>query len=108
MNIYVGNLPIDVNEEELKKEFIPFGQVASVYIMNDKYIGSGQTRSYGYVVMPSHDQAATAIQGMQGKMLRNRLLQVVEALPLSSAGRNEEFGRKDSRYSKKPRQRQAL
>ena len=106
MNIYVGNLPVDVNEEELKQEFVPFGQVASVFIMNDKYIGSGQTRSYGYVVMPSHDQAATAIAALQGKILRDRLLQVVEALPLSSVGHNEEEGRKESRYSKKPRQRQ--
>jgi RNA recognition motif-containing protein len=105
MNIYVGNLPIDVNEEELKEQFVPFGQVASVYIMNDKYIGSGQTRAYGYVIMPSHDQAVTAIAGLQGKTLRNRMLQVVEALPLSSAGKNEDEAKKDSRYSKKPRQR---
>ena len=105
MNIYVGNLPIDVSEDELRQEFLPFGQIASIYIMNDKYIGSGQTRAYGFVVMPSHDQGISAIAGLQGKVLRNRTLQVVEALPLSNSDRNEEMGRKESRYSKKPRQR---
>jgi RNA recognition motif-containing protein len=105
MNIYVGNLPIDISEEELRQEFVPFGQVSSVYIMNDKYIGSGQTRAYGYVVMPSHDQGIEAIARLQGKVLRDRLLQIVEALPLSNNDHNEEIGRKDTRYSKKPRQR---
>ena len=106
MNIYVGNLPVDVSEEELRQEFTPFGQVASVFVMNDKYIGSGQARCYGYVVMPSHDQAVTAISALQGTIMRNRLLQIVEALPLSSIGHNEEENKKESRYSKKPRQRQ--
>ena len=42
MNIYVGNLSLDVTEEELRRQFMTFGQVLSVTIMNDKYIGSGQ------------------------------------------------------------------
>ena len=44
MNIYVGNLSLEVTEEELRQEFITFGEVISVTIMNDKYIGSGQSR----------------------------------------------------------------
>jgi len=42
MNIYVGNLPLDITEDELRQEFTPFGQVISVSVMNDKYIGSGE------------------------------------------------------------------
>ena len=105
MNIYVGNLPLDTTEEELRQVFVPFGQVASIYIMNDKYIGSGQTRAYGYVVMPSHDQGITAVSGLQGKVLRDRELKIVEALPLSSSDHNDNDSRKESRYSKRPRQR---
>jgi len=46
MNIYVGNLSLETTEDELRKEFTEFGEVISVTIMNDKYIGSGQPRGY--------------------------------------------------------------
>jgi len=42
MNIYVGHLPLEVTEEELRREFMAFGEVISVTIMNDKHVGSGQ------------------------------------------------------------------
>ncbi len=51
MNIYVGNLSLETTEDELRREFTEFGAVISVTIMNDKYIGSGQPRGYGYVEM---------------------------------------------------------
>ena len=83
MNIYVGNLSLETTEDELRKEFIEFGDVISVTIMNDKYIGSGQPRGYGYVEMASKSEGATAIANLEGKKLRNRIVNVVEALPLS-------------------------
>ena len=52
MNIYVGNLSLDLTDDELRREFMAFGEVISVTIMNDKYIGSGQSRAYGFVEMP--------------------------------------------------------
>ena len=83
MNIYVGNLSLEVTEEELRREFMAFGEVMSVTIMNDKYIGSGQPRGYAYVEMPSKSEGATAIANLEGKKLRNRIVNVVGALPLS-------------------------
>ena len=53
MNIYVGNLSLDVTEDQLRREFTVFGEVVAVTIMNDKYIGSGQPRGYGFVEMAS-------------------------------------------------------
>ncbi len=83
MNIYVGNLSLETTEDELRKEFTEFGKVISVIIMDDKYIGSGQPRGYGYVEMASKSEGATAIANLEGKKLRNRIVNVVEALPLS-------------------------
>jgi RNA recognition motif-containing protein len=83
MNIYVGNLSLEMTEDELRKEFMAYGKVTSVTIMNDKYIGSGQPRGYGYVEMSQKSEAAIAIANMQGKKLKNRVVKVVEALPLS-------------------------
>jgi RNA recognition motif-containing protein len=51
--------------------------------MNDKYIGSGQPRGYGYVEMALKTEGATAIANLEGKKLRGRVINVVEALPLS-------------------------
>ena len=59
----------------------------SVTIMNDRYIGSGQPRGYGYVEMPSKTAGANAIAEIEGKRLGNRDISVVEALPLSDKGR---------------------
>ena len=84
MNIYVGNLSLEMTEDELRREFTAFGQVISVIIMNDKYIGSGQPRGYGFVEMTSKSEGAVAIANLTGKKLRNRMIDVVEALPLSN------------------------
>jgi RNA recognition motif-containing protein len=84
MNIYVGNLSLETTEEELREEFTEFGEVTSVIIMNDKYIGSGQPRGYGYVEMSSKAEGTAAIASMEGKKLRDRVVIVVEALPLSN------------------------
>ena len=86
MNIYVGNLSLHTTEDELRKEFTEFGEVISVTIMNDKYIGSGQARGYGYVKMASKSEGVTAIANLEGKIMRNRVVSVVEALPLSDNG----------------------
>jgi RNA recognition motif-containing protein len=83
INIYVGNLSLDVTKDELRREFMPFGEVISVVIMNDRYIGSGQTRAYGFVEMASKSEGEAAITSLNGKGLGSRVIDVVEALPLS-------------------------
>jgi RNA recognition motif-containing protein len=83
MNIYIGNLSLETTEDEIRQTFTPFGEVTSVTIMNDKYIGSGQTNGYGFVEMTSKSAGMTAITELAGKIVRGRLINVVEALPLS-------------------------
>jgi len=92
MNIYVGNLSLDVTEEELRREFMAFGEVISVTIMNDKYIGSGQSRGYGFVEMLSKSEGEAAINGLNGKKLNGRTLDVIEALPLSHSTGSGSYG----------------
>jgi RNA recognition motif-containing protein len=84
VNIYVGNLSLETTEDELRREFTAFGEVISVTIMNDKYIGSGQPRAYGYIEMTSKSEGTTAIANLEGKKMRNRIVSVVEALPLTN------------------------
>ena len=83
MNIYIGNLALEITEDELRQEFTPFGEVIAVTIMNDMYIGSGQPRRYGYVDMPSKSEGENAVIALNGKTLRHREVAVIRALPLS-------------------------
>ena len=83
MNIYVGNLSLEVTEDELRREFVAFGEVVSITIMNDKCTGSGQSRGYGFVQMPSQSEGQTAITALNGKSLRDRTIDVIRALHLS-------------------------
>jgi RNA recognition motif-containing protein len=106
MNIYVGNLSLEVTEDELKREFMAYGEVTSVTIMNDKYIGSGQPRGYGYVEMSSKTEAAAAVANLQGKKLRDRAVAVVEALPLSDKRHVAPLNVKEKVRSNKSRNRQ--
>jgi len=108
MNIYVGNLPLEMTEDELRREFTEFGEVISVTIMNDKYIGSGQPRGYGYVEMASKSQGVAAISILEGKKLRDRVVNVIEALPLSNKGRTEISNDVDNNRSNKKRERKYL
>ena len=83
MNIYVGNLSLDVTEEEIRQVFTAFGTVLSVKMMNDKYIGSGQLKGYGFVEMVSIPEGQAAIAGLKNTLINNCEINVVEALPLS-------------------------
>jgi cold-inducible RNA-binding protein len=79
MKIYVGNLPYEVTEEDLKQAFDPFGSVDSVAIIKDKY--SGQSKGFGFVEIASKEEAQAAIEGLNGKELKGRALNVNEARP---------------------------
>ncbi len=83
INLYVGNLALSVTEIQLKKVFSTFGPVIDVSIMNDEYIGSGQSRRYAYVKMEERTQGEAAIHSLNGKSLSNSVIGVIEALPLS-------------------------
>jgi RNA recognition motif-containing protein len=85
MNIYVGNLPRSSSEDELRKAFEAFGEVASVAIIKDKF--SGESRGFGFVEMPDPTCAKAAINGMNGKDLGGRNLTVNEARPKTEGGR---------------------
>ena len=89
MNIYVGNLSLELTEDELRREFVIFGQVTSVILMSDKGIGSGQGRVCGYVEMPSVREGESAIERLQGKSIKGRQLDIIKALPLTRTSNSE-------------------
>ncbi|MGB8226936.1 MAG: RNA-binding protein [Sedimentisphaerales bacterium] len=84
MNIYVGNLAREVTEELLRQTFEAYGQVGSASIIKDKF--SGESRGFGFVEMPSKDEAQAAIDGLNGKEVSGRAVKVSEANERGSRG----------------------
>ncbi|MBW1837207.1 MAG: RNA-binding protein [Deltaproteobacteria bacterium] len=79
MKIYVGNLSYEVTEEDLRLALEQFGQVESATIIKDKY--SGKSKGFGFVEMASKAEGQSAIDGLNGKELKGRALNVNEARP---------------------------
>ena len=84
MNIYVGNLAEDVSDDDLRAVFEAFGQVESVNILKDRF--SGESKGFGFVEMPSKEEAQKAIQDADGTDLKGKAIKVNEARPRPSAG----------------------
>jgi RNA recognition motif-containing protein len=74
--IYVGNLPFNVTEQDVRALFEPHGAVESVKLINDRE--TGKPRGFGFVDMAQAD-AQTAIQALNGQQLGGRALRVNEA-----------------------------
>ena len=87
MKLYIGNLSREVTEEDLRKSFEDFGKIESVTIIKDKY--SGQSKGFGFIEMSSKAEGQAAIDGLNGKDLKGKTLNVNEARPRteSSGGR---------------------
>ncbi len=79
MNIYVGNLPWDLTEDDLREAFAAFGEVESAKIVTDKF--SGRSRGFGFVEMPKNEEGTAAISGLNEKDLKGRSIKVNEARP---------------------------
>jgi RNA recognition motif-containing protein len=97
MKIYVGNLPSEVTEQELREEFATFGEVSSVNIIKDKY--SGRPRGFGFVEMAVVSEGQAAIAGLSGKVLKDQTLVVNAARPPSESRGGGSYGNRRGGWS---------
>ena len=84
MNLYVGNLPYRMTEDALRQEFEQYGEVASCTIIMDK--ATGQSKGFGFLEMPTAEEAQAAITGLNGREIQGRRLNVNEARPRENGG----------------------
>jgi RNA recognition motif-containing protein len=78
-NCYIGGLPPHWNEEAVRANCIPFGEIKSIRIMRDK--DTQMSKCYGFVTFARRDSAQLAIQNLnqlavEGKFLQMRLANV--------------------------------
>jgi RNA recognition motif-containing protein len=79
VNIYVGNLPFSVNNEELTSMFSKFGQVTTARVVQDQH--SGRSKGFGFVEMESPEEAKKAIEELDNSDFNGRPIKVNEARP---------------------------
>ena len=84
-SLYVGNLPYQASEENLRDWFKQSGfGVGRVTVMYDRYFG--EPRGFGFVEMSDDKDAARAILVLNGKEFLGRRLVVNEAHPRREGG----------------------
>ncbi|HVR97215.1 MAG TPA: RNA-binding protein [Thermoanaerobaculia bacterium] len=83
-NLYVGNLSYRMTEDQLRETFEEFGQVTSCTIIKDKM--TGQSKGFGFLEMPDRSEAEAAINGLNGREIQGRKLNVNEARPRTGGG----------------------
>jgi RNA recognition motif-containing protein len=79
MNIYVSNLSFNVQDEDLREFFAPYGEVTSAKVINDKF--TGKSRGFGFVEMSDDAAAKKAIAELDNGSVDGRTIKVMEAKP---------------------------
>src|SRR4029079_5801226 len=77
--LYVGNLPFQPTSDELRDHFAQAGNVESASVVEDRM--TGRSRVFGFVEMATPEEAAAAIEKLNGKEFAGRNLTVNEARP---------------------------
>jgi RNA recognition motif-containing protein len=75
--LFVGNLSYQATEEDLREFFQQAGTVESVRIVTDQF--TGRPRGFGFVEMATSEEAARAVDQLNGRVFRDRNLVVDQA-----------------------------
>jgi len=79
MNIYIGNLPYSISEDELRDLFAAHGEISSANIIMDR--DSGRSKGFGFIEMPDKAQGEAAINAINQTDVQGRSVRVNEARP---------------------------
>lgn len=79
MNIFVGNLSKEVNDEDLQTLFSEYGNVKSVKVIRDLF--SGESKGFGFIEMPGQAEAQKAMAELNTVELKGKKIVVNEARP---------------------------
>jgi RNA recognition motif-containing protein len=90
MNIYVSNLSFNVQDEDLREFFTPYGEVTSAKVITDKF--TGKSRGFGFVEMSDNAAAQKAIAELDNGTVDGRTIKVMEAKPKEDRPRNNGGG----------------
>ena len=78
-SVFIGNLTFETSESDVRVTFEQYGQVTRVTMITDRE--TGRPRGFAFVEMPNDEEAATAIEDLNGRDAAGRALTVNEARP---------------------------
>jgi RNA recognition motif-containing protein len=84
MNIFVGSLPYQLKEEDLRELFEAYGEVSSAKLIIDRE--TGRSKGFGFVEMSDDESAQKAIDGLNGIEVSGRSIAVSQAEERKSGG----------------------
>ncbi len=79
MNIFVGNLSLEVTDQDLQQLFSDYGRIVSAKVATDMFTGS--SKGFGFIELESKKFGQQAIQKLNGFEFKGRRLVVNEARP---------------------------
>lgn len=97
MNIYVSNLSFNVQDEDLREFFAPYGEVSSAKVISDRE--TGRSRGFGFVEMPDEAASRKAIAELNEATVDGRTIKVAEAKPKEDRPQRDRFNNGNS-YNK--------
>ncbi len=77
MKIYVGNIPSNASEQQMRKEFNKYGIVGDIK-MNSNYLED--KINFCFIDMPFENQAIKAVRELHGKVLDGCALKIKESV----------------------------
>ncbi|OGH12864.1 MAG: hypothetical protein A2776_00095 [Candidatus Levybacteria bacterium RIFCSPHIGHO2_01_FULL_40_10] len=84
--LFVAGLSYDMTDDQLAQAFAQFGTVVSAQIITDRM--SGRSKGFGFVEMSTPEEAAAAMQALNGTDLAGRKIVVNEARPQEPRNNN--------------------
>jgi len=90
MNIFVGSLPYQLKEEDLRELFEAYGEVSSAKLIIDRE--TGRSKGFGFVEMSDDESAQKAIDGLNGIEVSGRSIAVSQAEERKSGGGGDRRG----------------
>jgi cold-inducible RNA-binding protein len=99
--LYVGNLPFETAEQDLRALFAGAGEVDTVNMVRDQ--ATGQARGFAFIEMSSEEDAQNAITTLNNYQLGGQALTVNEARPKAQGGGGGFGGGGNGRRRSEPR-----
>ncbi|NP_001312353.1 glycine-rich RNA-binding protein 3, mitochondrial-like precursor [Nicotiana tabacum] len=88
--LFVGGLSYGTDESSLKEAFSQYGDVIEARVIMDR--DTGRSRGFGFISFPSSEEAASALQAMDGQDLHGRRIRVNYATEKRRAGFGGGYG----------------
>jgi RNA recognition motif-containing protein len=91
--MYVGNIPYNATEGDLRELFSEYGEIESLKIIKDQF--TDRSKGFGFIEMVNEEDAKKAMTTLNGKDFMGKSLTVAEAKPQQ---KRQGFNKRSSGY----------